>query len=293
MAAMTGFRAVLTAVFVFVFFAFARAGEIRIATSFYPVYIIALNVVKDVPGASLYNLTPSASGCLHDYSLTTADMKRLSEADVFVVNGAGMESFLDQVKNRFKSMKVIALADGMELVKNPDGSDNPHVWVSVGNAMAMAGKLAEELSGLDPVNERFYRSNAREYIAELGSLLAEMKLGLAPYKGARIVTLHEAFPYFAAEFGLDIAGVIEREPGSRPSGKDIAGTIELIRSLGVEAIFAEPQYPRSAVNTIARETGAGVYTLDPAVTGPDSRDAYIKIMRSNLGSLLKAFNGGR
>jgi zinc transport system substrate-binding protein len=115
-----------------------------------------------------------------------------------------------------------------------------------------------------------------------------MKTALAPYKGRKIITFHDAFPYFAEEFGLSIAAVVEREPGSAPSAKDLSETIDLIRKAGIKVLFSEPQYPATAVETIARETGAKVYLLDPGVTGPDDPGAYITIMKANLKTLLEA-----
>ena len=112
---------------------------------------------------------------------------------------------------------------------------------------------------------------------------------LAPYKGRSIITFHEAFPYFAQEFGFNIVAVVEREPGSEPSAKELADTIELVKKNGISTLFSEPQYPDSAAETIAKETGAKVYVLDPAVTGSDDYDAYLNIMENNLATLKLAF----
>ena len=111
-----------------------------------------------------------------------------------------------------------------------------------------------------------------------------MQAGLKDLKTRDIVTFHEAFPYFAEEFGLHIVATIARDPGSEPSARELAGTIQAVRRAGVKALFAEPQYsPR-----VARETGATVYVLDPAVTGPASPNAYIDILEKNLVELQKA-----
>jgi zinc transport system substrate-binding protein len=107
----------------------------------------------------------------------------------------------------------------------------------------------------------------------------------------QIITFHEAFPYFAAEFSLKIAAVIEREPGSEPTPKEMEETIDKIKAAGIKALFAEPQYPVKAADAIAKETGAKVYTLNPAVTGEATQaaiDDYIKIMEQNLAVLKEA-----
>ena len=265
------------------------AKEITVATSFYPVYIMALNVAQGVPGVRVVNVTPMAAGCLHDYSLTAGDMKRLAQADIFFTNGAGMESFIETVARQFKELRIIPLSEGVSLIRNADGTDNPHVWLDIGNAIKQVRNLSNAMVLFDPGNARIYERNTEGYVRKLSALADRMHGQLAPYSGKKIVTFHEAFPYFAREFNFDIAAVIEREPGAAPSAKELAETIGLIKEAGIKALFAEPQYPAAAAETIARQTGAKMFTLDPAVTGPDSMDAYETIMRGNLASIMNAF----
>jgi zinc transport system substrate-binding protein len=267
----------------------AEAKEITVATSFYPVYIMTLNVVKDVPWVRVVNVTPMATGCLHDYSLTASDMKRLAAADIFFTNGAGMESFIETVARQFKALRIVPLSEGIPLIRNPDGSDNPHVWVSISNAMQQVQNLCDAMVSFDQENAELYRRNTGAYIGKLRALADQMHAELARYTGKKIITFHEAFPYFAREFGFEIAAVIEREPGSAPSAKELAATIALIKGSGIRVLFAEPQYSARAAETIARQTGAMIYELDPAVTGPDAADAYETVMRRNLSTILDAF----
>lgn len=276
--------------FVSVGSAASETKDIKIVASFYPMYIMAKNVVKDVPGVSVQNLTPPLTGCLHDYTVTTNDMKKLADAQVFVANGAGMESFLDKIIAQHPNIKIIQLAEGIPLIKGEGNEgDNPHLWVSISNAIIQVKNLGRAMGEFDPSHKEFYAKNTANYVAKLKALRQKMHLELAPYKGRSIITFHEAFPYFAQEFGFNIAAVVEREPGSEPSAKELADTIELIKKNGIPALFSEPQYPDSAAETIAKETGTKVYVLDPAVTGPDDYDAYLNIMENNLATLKLAF----
>jgi len=263
----------------------------KIVASFYPVYIMAKNVAKDVPGVTVTNLTPPVTGCLHDYTVTANDMKNLSDAKVFVINGASMESFMDNIISMHPELKIIELSKGIPLITG-DGEegDNPHLWVSISNAITQVENLCAELAAFDPGNKELYEKNTADYVAKLDALRQTMHSELAQYKGTKIITFHEAFPYFAREFELEIAAVVEREPGSAPSAKELAETIDLIKSSGIPAIFCEPQYPAAAAQTIANESGIKVYVLDPAVTGPDDYDAYINIMQSNLKVLKEALS---
>ncbi len=276
--------------FVSVDTAASEAKEIKIVASFYPMYIMAKNVAKDVPGVSVRNLTPPLTGCLHDYTVTTNDMKKLADAQIFVANGAGMESFLDKIAAGHPKIKIIQLAGGIPFIKG-DGNegDNPHVWVSISNAIIQVKNLGKAMEEFDPNHKELYAQNTANYTAKLEALRQKMRFELAFYKGRSIITFHEAFPYFAEEFGLNIAAVVEREPGSEPSAKELADTIELIKKNNIAGLFSEPQYPANAARIIANETGAKIYVLDPAVTGPDDYDAYINIMEGNLKVLKQAF----
>ena len=268
----------------------SEAKEIKIVASFYPMYIMAKNVTRDVPGVSVQNLTPPLTGCLHDYTVTTNDMKKLANAQVFVANGAGMESFLDRIVAGYPNIKIIQLAGGIPLIKGKGNEgDNPHVWVSIFNAMIQVKNLGKAMEEFDPIHKELYAKNTANYVDKLEALSQKMHSELALYKGRSIITFHEAFPYFAQEFGFKIAAVVEREPGSEPSAKELADTIELVKKNDILALFSEPQYPAAAAGTIAKETGAKVYVLDPAVTGPDDYNAYINIMENNLATLKFAF----
>lgn len=262
---------------------------VTIAASFYPMYIFTLNVARDIPNVKVIDMTKSTAGCLHDYAVTPEDMKNLEGASVLITNGAGMESFLAKVTSQIKDLKIVDSSKGIQLIKGEgDEGDNPHVWVSISNAITQVQNIGDQLARLDPNNATKYQENTQAYIKKLEAERDKMHQALDSVRNRDIVTFHEAFPYFAKEFNLNIAGVIEREPGSEPSAKELAETIDQVKSLQVNALFAEPQYPVKAIETIAKATGAKIYTLDPVVTGPMEADAYIKIMDSNLKSLQEA-----
>lgn len=268
----------------------SSAGHFRIVTSFYPMYVAALNVTKDIDGVEVVNMTKPQTGCLHDYQLSTEDMKKLEQADAFVINGGGMESFLDKVMQRQKGLKLVDASAGIHLLNDEDGP-NPHVWVSVTNAILQVKNISEQLAQLDPEHADAYQHNAEAYIARLEKLRLDMHTAIDPLPHRDIVTFHEAFPYFADEFHLNIIQVIEREPGTEPSPKEIEETVALVKKLPVRVLFTEPQYPKGAAQTIARESDAQIYSLDPVVTGDaneNAADAYIDAMYKNMAVLQQA-----
>ena len=268
-------------------------GKLKIITSFYPMYITALNVADGVDGVEIVNMTKPQTGCLHDYQLTTEDMKLLATGNVMIVNGGGMESFLDKVTKSQSKLKIIDASEGIPMLKDDEhGEENPHVWVSVANAILQVDNVVKGLSEADPAHKERYEANGKVHKEKLQKLQADMHQRLDKYQGRQIITFHEAFPYFAQEFNLKLAGIIEREPGSEPTPEELEETIKLIQSLGIKVIFTEPQYSSKAAQTIANATGAQISTLDPVVTGdatPDAKDAYIKVMEQNAQALEAAF----
>ena len=266
------------------------AEPFRIVTSFYPMYVATINITDGVDGVEVYNMTKPQTGCLHDYQLMTEDMKTLEKADAFVINGAGMEDFMDKVTEQQKKLKVIDASRGIELIHDDEG-DNPHVWLSVTNEIAQVRNIADQLKEADPAHAEKYEKNAAAYIEKLTALKTEMHAALDNVPHKDIVTFHEAFPYFAKEFHLNIIGVVEREPGTEPTPTELQETIEQVKALPTKVLFTEPQSSPAAAETIARETGAKIYTLDPVVTGeatPAAKDAYIDTMKKNMKVLQEA-----
>lgn len=266
-------------------------NKLTIVTSFYPMYISTLNIVKDIPDVEVINMTAPQTGCLHDYSLSTKDLKTLNSADIFVINGAGMESFLDDVIAEYSDLKIIEASNGISLIEDTDHDVNPHVWVSISKNIEEVSNIAKELSAFDPNHASEYEANADAYIAKLENLRTEMHAALDNVNNKDIITFHEAFPYFAEEFNLNIAGVIEVEPDSEPSAKEVENIISIINEKNIKALFTEPQYSSKIADTIAKETGASIYTLDPIVTGDANEDAYddyIVKMQENLNTLKEA-----
>ena len=271
------------------------SDKLKIVTSFYPIYIDAINIAGNVDGVEVVNLTKPQTGCLHDYQLTTEDMKTLETADIFIVNGLGMENFLEKVTSARKDLKIIDASQSEEIYLLKDGDEiNPHVWTSVTYAMHQVKAITNQLCDADPAHADAYKKNAFEYLNKLATLRDEMHLALDNLPHKDIVTFHEAFPYFAAEFKLNIAAVIEREPGTEPTPQELTETIQKVNSLPVKIIFVEPQYSPKAADIIARETGATISTLDPIVTGEtklENADDYINKMRINMNVLATALGG--
>ena len=275
-----------------------------IVTSFYPVWLLALNLADGVSDLEVRNLAAPGTGCLHDYQLQTGDMKVLSEADLFLINGAGMESYLDHVLSAFPALPVAEAAEGIPLLAETDALEigeseegdevNAHIWLSAANAAAMAENLAQAMEAQFPDRQPQIRDNLEKLRNRFLELDQELRDGLSDLPRKSIITFHEAFPYFAQAYGLEIVAVVNREPGETLTPAQLARLAEAIVALGNPPLFVEPQYEDLSARTLAAETGAAVYTLDPVVTGPEENvplDYYETVMLRNMETLREALGG--
>ena len=279
----------------------ALVGAETVVASFYPIYLFALNLLDGIDGVEVASLAEPTSGCLHDYQLQTSDMKALSKADAFLINGAGMESYLDGVFEAFPALPVVDASTGVTLLEDCSDHDhddhdhehvwNAHIWLDASNAVIMVNNLADGLIAALPAHEAAITANREAYTARLAALDSELKSALAELPRRDIITFHEAFPYFANAYGLNVAAIVNRDPDDALSPRQLAELCKTVVTLGTPPLFVEPQYEDMAAQTIARETGAAIHTLDPIVTGPETDvplTYYEDVMRQNLVALLEA-----
>ena len=154
----------------------------------------------------------------------------------------------------------------------------------------MVKNLRDGLSALLPEKAEQISANADAYLERLEALDAELRAAIQPLPRKQIVTFHEAFPYFARAYGLEVAAVVALEPDEPISPRMLSSVIERVKQAGCPPLFSEPQYENTALRTVAAETGAPVYELDPLVTGDGALTAYEDVMRKNLSVLTEALS---
>lgn len=267
-------------------------NEFNVTASFYPQYVMLLNITQNVPDVKVSLLAPANTGCLHDYQMTTRDMKLIEDTDLLIINGADMEHFMESFLQTKNPEKIVSVTDNYPLLEG-----NPHIWVSPLGAIYQTEKIAQALAKADSKNADLYMTNSQKYTEKLASLYKTMQTELKDYEGIPIITFHEAFPYFAKDFNLDLIGTIENEHGQEPSAKELANIINQIFSMQKEnktpVLFSEEDSHSSAAQIISSETGLPIFYLDPATTGPLSTDAYILTMQKNTETLKKALSNAR
>jgi zinc/manganese transport system substrate-binding protein len=280
----------------------AQGHKLKVLTSFLPVYSLTVNVAGEL--AEVENLLP-ANAEPHDFQFSPREMKRLKSADVLVVNGLGLEGWLDRViKSSERPKYVVELAAGLKseliyglgrleseptnAVSEKDSAiPNPHIWLDTELAAHGVTNILETLQKADPTNAQGYARNAAEFLARLEKLDGELRAGLAPFKEKPIITFHDAFPYFARRYGLKIAGVIEKVPDVQPSPRYLTTLGQMIRREKVKAIFTDRQSSPKLPEQIGRDYSVPVGELDTLEAGELKPDAYEQGMRNNLRTLEK------
>lgn len=260
----------------------SKDDGIEVVASFYPIYVIAENVIGNTGGISLKNMAQPQTGCLHDYQLSTGDMKKLSTADMFIINGGGMESFLDNALELFPELNIADTSDGVtELLdehsehNSHDHEENSHFWMLPSNAAAQAQNICSALSELCPDKSSVFENNTENFIKKLNSL--ESFDG----NGIKACVFNEAFDYLELSYGMDIVLCVEMDENKIPSAKELAEIIMTVNENNIDLLISADDTSKVLAETIARETEAQVIVLDPVLTGDYSSEGYVNAMNNN------------
>ncbi len=285
-------------------------ARLTVVATVLPIWTITEQVTRGIPGVDVKLLILPNQGSPHDISMTVAQGAMLEKADVLVMNGLGLERFLENNPAlKSQSLQIIRVASVVDTSGLSIGTEfqtahesdhegftvNPHGWVSPRQEIVMTRWLADQFALLDPTFAEQYRLNAERYVIRLDSLNFRFQGLIQQAPNKRIVTFHRAFDYLARDYGLEVVAVIENDPGLAPSARHLAELIQTIRESRPVAIFTEPYYPDNVAQTASAETGVPVFVLDPLETGPVDPEAYLQAMWSNLQTLGMALlvNRGR
>lgn len=274
-----------------------NSGRPVVVATIFPLADFVRNVAGDA--VDVVTLLP-AGASPHTYEPTPGDLKALAGAMLLVVNGAGLDFWVEDLRSAAGgSLPVLdtsaALAeDGLLLSgdehehegKADGGGVNPHYWLDPVLAQRQVEEIAAALAAADPDHRDLYLDRAAAYIGDLRSLDGEIGRETQSFSQREFITFHPAWAYFAGRYGLVEAAVIEEAPGKEPSVEYIMNVVDVARAHDVRAIFAEPQFSTKAAESIAAESGAKVLLLDP-IGGPglEGRDSYLDLMRYNVGQM--------
>lgn len=262
--------------------------QFTIVTSFYPMYVAAANVIGDVKGVTLKNLSEPQTGCLHDYQLTTEDMKLLSKADLFIVNGGGIETFLTDVASNYPELDITEACQNVPLLEDGE-EENAHAWMSISDYRIQLATIESALEQADPEHADAYHENAKAYDEKLAALQEEQDEIRQAANGQNVIIFHEAYDYVAEDYGFNVSYVLDLDEERQVSAGEVADVLDQIQKDHVSYIFAEELYGSDMGKTVESESNVKVIYLDACNRGDYSKDSYLTAMQSNIDKLREAF----
>jgi ABC-type Zn uptake system ZnuABC Zn-binding protein ZnuA len=250
------------------------------------------------PNVTVTSLVPKG-GDVHTFEPKPADVQAVAAAQLLVMNGLGLDDWLEKTITNaaVPGTPVLKLGvdlPGVALLPGEDpGTQNPHLWMDVTYGEAYVDRIAAALEAADPSDAAGFASRTAAYKTRLVALDASIRSRIAtiPEQNRRLVTFHDAFPYFAREYGIAIVGVAVEAPGQDPSASYTARLIDAIKAAGVKAIFSESQFPTKLVDQLAAETGTKVVAnlYDDSLGAPPI-DSYEGVMDWDVDQLVEALH---
>jgi zinc transport system substrate-binding protein len=271
------------------------AGKPQVAATIFPLYDISRNITGDKMDVELI-LPPGASP--HTFEITPQRVRNLQGTKIILKIGHGLDDWTDRLSAFLNKVQIVTVDEGINFIYEDESQDsghhaqggvNPHYWLSVKDAQIVANNIADSVIALDSGNANVYRQNLKAYIEELQELESQIAQRLQPYKGAKIVTFHDSWAYYAREFDLQIAATIEPFPGRQPTPKYLADLQNTVTSHNIHALFIEPQLSSESVESFVHDLGVRLYVLDP-LGGVEGRDSYIQLMRYNTDTIVEALS---
>ena len=286
-----------------------KSGKLKVTASFYPMYDFAKKIGGDkveVKNMISSNVEP------HDWEPTPKDLVAVGDSDVFIYNGAGMESWIDKVTKSSdnKKLEVVEASKGVKLLKGEDedkdakkagvedahehGAYDPHVWLAPENVKKEMENIKNAFVKADPKNKDYYENNYKENAKKLDELDGKFKEELKKTKKKDIVVAHQAFGYICNAYGLNQVPIEGLSPDSEPDAAKMAEIAKFAKDNNVKYIFFEDLVSPKVAETIAKEAGAETQVLNPIEGLTDKQlkagDDYFSIMNKNLEILVKALN---
>ena len=318
-------------------------GEVQVAATM----SVLQDMTEQVGGDRVEVSTIAPVGAtVETFQPSPSDAQKISEADLVVENGTGLESWLDDlIESAGGETPVATLSEDLEPMDSGgheahsedehseehdhgegDHSEhehsehehseeehseeehsedahsedahghahaggNPHFWLDVENAEHYVEEIRDRLIEVDPEGEEQYRQNAEEYLAELEELdgYIEQQARQIPEENRKLVTAHDAFPYFAEAYGFELSGVVIQNPDAEPGSREVAGIVQDVEEENVQAVFTEPQFNSGLADTIANEAGVEVAELySDTLVEDEAGDSYVDMMRTNIDRIARA-----
>lgn len=275
-----------------------------IYASFFPIYLLAREVISDVPGMTLKCLVQSQDGCLRSYQLSDWDSAVIMSADALIIGGRGLESFESTVTSLgAQGPSVVVAMDALELTgqdtaatrgdeleSHLDGA-NPWLFLSPEGASQIMESIAANMIYLDPAYEGMYAENLINAQQRMDELLINMTGEISGVQVEPVGLMHEGLSYFADCLGLYVGAVVDREPGVELIESELDSAIESLEAGGVRVVLLEKQAPSAMVDTLTQAgfSVARIDTFSTYPTGSIDDGYYYDAMLENALAVKNAF----
>lgn len=287
-----------------------REEEIKIVATFYPLQQFALPILGDK--GSIQVVVPAGMEP-HDFEPSLSDIRNIYDADLFLLNGAGIDAWAEKLLPELESkgVKTLRLADAISLLppqteeehehatlesgveeEHEHGEWDPHFWLDPILVQAEVRLLTQRLAQQFPHYREYFEANQDQFLLTLNELDQEYRQGLSQCQKKEVITSHDAFRYLASRYGFTTHALAGLSPEEEPSSRRLADLAREVRAEGIEYIFFETLVSPKIAETMARETGASTLVFNPieGVTEEEMAQGmnYVSLMRSNLAALQKA-----
>ena len=264
-------------------------GQVKVVTSLQ----LFADMIQNVGGdrVQVTALVP-ADADPHTYEPVPSQVAKIADADLVVINGVGLEQTLHDLiyNNVRKGVSVVEMATGLPVIGGgaDEPSGNPHLWLNVQNGMHYVESIRDGLIAVDPAGADTYRSNAAAYLTELDALDKETAAAIQtiPPERRKLVTFHDAYPYLAQRYGLQVVGFVVQAEGKEESAQDLANLADQIRAQQVPTLFNEPEFNPQLLDTVAKEAGVKTMALLSDAFTSDVH-TYVDLIRFDAQQLVE------
>lgn len=255
----------------------------KMAATIFPIFDIAKHVAGDKFDVVLI-APPGASP--HTFEVTAEQIKNLQNSEIIFSIGYGLDDWMARVQSAVPEIPVKNVSANINLREFADSHDSehggidPHYWLTIPNAQIITQNILKQLQEIDPTNSAYFQTMSDQYLSELDQTDREIRNLLKDIKNPQIIAMHEAWSYFAQQYGLELVATFEPFPGREPTPKYLAELSQTAEKYQIKVIFSEPQLSNEVLEPFIADLNLKLAVLDP-VGGIGERDSYINTMLYN------------